>query len=105
MNVGNEEIKKFYDDHKSELSRPEAVKISEILISTDQAGDDPEKLAAVKAKADDLVKQLRAGASFEDLAKKESQDPSGPQGDNFGVFKLAKWAMQLEDLTLDMQMG
>jgi len=105
MNVSNEEIKKFYEDHKSELSRPEAVKISEILISTDQAGDDQEKLAAVKTKADDLVKQLRAGASFEDLAKKESQDPSGTQGGDLGVFERGKLAKQLEDLTFGMKKG
>ena len=59
MNVGSDEIKKFYEDHKSELARPEAVKISEILISTDPAGDDQQKLDALKAKAEDLVKQIR----------------------------------------------
>lgn len=105
MNVSNDEIKKFYDDHKSELSRPEAVKLSEILLSTDQAGDDQEKLAAVKAKAEDLVKQLRAGASFEDIAKKESQDPSGAQGGDLGVFERGKLAKQLEDLTFGMKKG
>jgi peptidyl-prolyl cis-trans isomerase SurA len=105
MNVSSDEVKKFYEEHKSELARPEAVKISEILISTDQAGDDQQKIDALKAKAEDLVKQIRGGASFEDLAKKESQDPSGAQGGDLGVFERGKLAKQLEDMTFAMKKG
>jgi peptidyl-prolyl cis-trans isomerase SurA len=105
MNVSSDEVKKFYEEHKSELARPEAVKISEILISTDQAGDDQGKIDALKAKAEDLVKQIRGGASFEDLAKKESQDPSGAQGGDLGVFERGKLAKQLEDMTFAMKKG
>jgi peptidyl-prolyl cis-trans isomerase SurA len=105
MNVSGDEVKKFYEQHKSELARPEAVKLSEILVSTDPAGEDPEKLAAAKTKADDLVKQIRAGANFEDLAKKESQDPSAAQGGDLGVFERGKLAKQLEDLTFAMKKG
>lgn len=105
MNVNNDEIKKFYEDHKSELARPEAVKLSEILVSTDQAGDDQTKIDALKAKADDLLKQIRGGANFEDLAKKESQDPSGAQGGDLGLFERGKLAKQLEDLTFGMKKG
>jgi peptidyl-prolyl cis-trans isomerase SurA len=64
ISVSSEEIKKFYEQHKSEMARAEAVRLSEILISTDEAGSDEQKLAAAKAKADDLLKQIRAGASF-----------------------------------------
>jgi peptidyl-prolyl cis-trans isomerase SurA len=105
MNVSGDEIKKFYEQHKSELARPESVKLSEILVSTDQAGEDPEKLAAAKAKADDLLKQIRAGANFEELAKKESQDASAPQGGDLGVFERGKLAKQLEDQTFAMKKG
>jgi peptidyl-prolyl cis-trans isomerase SurA len=105
MNVGSDEVKKFYEEHKSELARPEAVKISEILISTDPAGDDQQKIDALKAKAEDLVKQIRAGASFEDLAKKESQDPSAAQGGDLGMFERGKLAKQLEDMTFAMNKG
>jgi len=81
------------------------VTLSEILISTDQAGDDPQKLDAAKAKAEDILKQVRAGTSFEELAKKESQDPSGAQGGDLGVFERGKLAKQLEDLTFGMKKG
>jgi len=51
------------------------------------------------------LKQVRAGASFEELAKKESQDPSGAQGGDLGVFERGKLAKQLEDQTFGMKKG
>lgn len=105
INVSNQEMRKFYDLHKGELAQPEQIQLSEILISTDQAGDDAQKLAAAKAKAEDLLKQVRGGADFADLAKKESQDPSGAQGGDLGMFPRGKLAKQLEDVTFAMKKG
>lgn len=105
INVGREEERKFYDQHKPEMSHGEGIRLSEILISTDDAGDDQQKLDADKAKADDLLKQIKAGASFDDLAKKYSQDPSGTQGGDLGYFERGKLAKQLEDLTFAMKKG
>jgi peptidyl-prolyl cis-trans isomerase SurA len=81
------------------MERPEAVKLSEILVSTEQAGDDPQKLAAAEAKANDLLKQIRAGASFADIAKKQSQGLSAAEGGELGYFERGKLAKQLEDVT------
>jgi peptidyl-prolyl cis-trans isomerase SurA len=103
INVTKEEQQKFYDEHKPDLERPEQVKLSEILVSTEQAGDDQEKITAAKTKADDLLKQIKAGGSFDDIAKKESQGPSAAQGGDLGYFKRGTLAKQLEDLTFGMQ--
>src|SRR5215510_1607598 len=72
MTISKEEEQKFYDEHKSELERPEQIKLSEILISTekkDGSGNDADLLAAAEAKAKDLLEQIHKGASFEDVAK------------------------------------
>jgi peptidyl-prolyl cis-trans isomerase SurA len=103
LNISKDDEHAFYDQHKSELARPEQVKLSEILISTEQSGDDPEKIAAAQAKADDLLKQIKAGANFEEVAKKESQGPSAAQGGDLGLFERGKLAKQLEDLTFGMK--
>jgi peptidyl-prolyl cis-trans isomerase SurA len=103
INLTTEEERKFYEKHKAELAHPEAVRLSEILISTDQAGADEQKLAAAKAKAEEILKRIRAGASFADLAKKESSDPSGAQGGDLGYFERGKLAKQLEDVTFAMK--
>ena len=103
INIGKDDEHLFYDQHKSELARPEQVKLSEILVSTEQSGDDQAKIAAAQAKAEDLLKQIKAGASFEDIAKKDSQGPSAAQGGDLGLFERGKLAKQLEDLTFGMK--
>jgi peptidyl-prolyl cis-trans isomerase SurA len=95
INVSNQELRKFYDLHKQDFAQAEQIQLSEILVSTDQAGEDEQKLAAAKAKA----------ADFSDLAKKESQDPSGAQGGDLGLFPRGKLAKQLEDVTFAMKKG
>jgi len=45
INVSNPDIRKFYDQHKADMAQPELVRLSEILVSTDTAGDDEQKLA------------------------------------------------------------
>jgi peptidyl-prolyl cis-trans isomerase SurA len=62
-------------------------------------------LAAAEAKANDLLKQIRAGASFEDVAKKNSEGPSASQGGDLGVFKRGSLAKELEDKTFAMKSG
>jgi peptidyl-prolyl cis-trans isomerase SurA len=62
-------------------------------------------LAAAEAKAAEVLKQIRAGASFEDVAKKYSDGPSAAQGGDLGVFKRGALAKELEDRTFAMKAG
>ncbi|PYX77621.1 MAG: hypothetical protein DMG72_00875 [Acidobacteria bacterium] len=119
MSITKEEEQKFYDEHKEELQQPEQIKLSEILISTQKAAtpaseksanqapisDDPQQLAAAEAKAQNLLAQIRKGASFEDIAKKNSDGPSAAQGGDLGYFKRGTLAKELEDKTFAMKPG
>jgi peptidyl-prolyl cis-trans isomerase SurA len=105
VNISKEEEQRFYQQHKPELAHNESVRLSEILISTDQAGDDQQKLDAAKAKAEEVLKQVRAGGDFAEIAKKQSQDASAAQGGDLGEFERGKLAKQLEDLTFGMKKG
>ncbi len=67
--------------------------------------EDAAALAAAEAKANDLLKQIRAGASFEDVAKKYSDGPSAAQGGDLGAFKRGSLAKELEDKTFAMKAG
>jgi peptidyl-prolyl cis-trans isomerase SurA len=62
-------------------------------------------LAAAEAKANDLLKQIRSGSSFEDVAKKNSDGPSAAQGGDLGTFKRGSLAKELEDRTFAMKAG
>lgn len=70
------QIRQRYEATKeSDFKRPEQAHILHILIKVNP-GAPPAEDAAAKAKAESIVKQLRAGADFAKLAKENSQDPS-----------------------------
>ena len=107
--INKDEEQKFYADHKSELERPETIRLSEILISTDPKPNDStdadHRLQAAQAKAVDLLAQIHNGAKFEDVAKKNSDGPTAAQGGDLGEFKRGALAKQLEDKTFTMKPG
>ena len=69
-----QEIQAYFNAHKAEYSTPEQARSRHILIKV-APGADAKTDAAAKAKAEDILKQLKGGANFADLAKKNSDDP------------------------------
>src|ERR1700724_1674616 len=67
--------------------------------------DEAAALAAAQAKTNDLLEQIRKGASFEDIAKKYSDGPTAAQGGDLGLFKRGALAKELEDKTFAMKAG
>jgi peptidyl-prolyl cis-trans isomerase SurA len=68
LGFSSAEIKKYFDTHPDKFRKPETVKLSEIYLST--TGKDE---AAVKAKALEIIAQVRAGADFGALAAANSE--------------------------------
>jgi peptidyl-prolyl cis-trans isomerase SurA len=104
IKLTEEEGKVYYEAHKKELERPETIHLSEILVSV-KSDATPEEVAAAEAKANDLLKQIRGGSKFEDVAKKDSQGPTAAQGGDLGEFKRGTLAKELDDRTFAMKVG
>jgi peptidyl-prolyl cis-trans isomerase D len=85
------ELQAYYDLHRDEYRVPEQVNVRQILIKTPLPGADgkvdQKGVDEARKKADDVLKQLKAGAKFEDLAKKYSEDPSSKDGGSVGWIK------------------
>ena len=95
----------YYDQHKQEYAQPEQVRLSEILIATPEDSTDAQ-IAQAKAKADDVVAKLKAGASFEEMAKQLSSGQTASTGGDLGEFKRgALGSSALEDPVFALQAG
>jgi peptidyl-prolyl cis-trans isomerase D len=89
--VSQQDLQAYYDQHRDEFRVPEQVNVRQILIKTPLPGPDgkvdQKGIDEARKKADDALKQLKAGAKFEDLAKKYSEDPSSKNGGSVGWIK------------------
>ena len=95
MEVSDAQLRQAYSASMDNFRMPERVKVRHILLMT-QGKSDAEKKQAL-AKAQDLLKQLRAGADFADLAKKNSQDPgSGQNGGDLGFIVRGQTVPEFE---------
>jgi peptidyl-prolyl cis-trans isomerase SurA len=110
LSVNKDEEQKFYDDHKSEWQHSEQIRLSELLVSPQKpqspgGGNEDQQVAAAQAKAEDLLAQIRKGASFEDLAKKNSDGPTAAEGGDLGYFQRGTLDKGMEDKTFAMKPG
>jgi len=71
--VSDAQVQRAYEANKEHYRTPDRVKTRHILLMT--TGKSPEEEAKIKAKAEDLLKQVKAGGNFAELAKKNSEDP------------------------------
>lgn len=81
------DLQRLYNENKDSYRTPESVNIRHILLKTTDMN--PQQEAAVKAKAEGLLKQIRGGADFAELAKKYSEDPGSASkgGEYDGVVR------------------
>jgi peptidyl-prolyl cis-trans isomerase D len=87
--VSDADVQAYYNAHKDQYEVKEQVKTRHILIAV-PAGADAKTDAAAKAKAEDLLKQIKAGGNFADLASKNSDDPgSKTQGGELPMIPTA----------------
>jgi len=120
LNMNKDEEQKFYNEHKVELEHPEDVRLSEILIAPKPPVKAPgldgkpqppteaetqASLAAAQAKANELLDQIRKGANFADVAKKNSDGPSAKEGGDLSYFNRGTLAKELEDKVFALKAG
>ncbi len=83
--VTDADVQAYYSKHQDEYNVAEQIKTRHILIAVAK-GADAKTDAAGKAKAEDVLKQIKSGGNFADLAKKYSDDPgSKDQGGELGL--------------------
>lgn len=95
ITVSDAQMRAAYSASMDNFRVPERVKVRHILFMT-QGKSDADKKAQL-AKAQDVLKQLRAGADFAELAKKHSEDPGTAQkGGDLGFIVRGQTVPEFE---------
>ena len=108
--VTAQDLQAYYDQHRDDYRLPEQVKVSHILIKTPlPAADgkvDDKAVEAARVKAEDVLKQVKAGGDFAKLAEKYSDDPgSAKNGGSLGLVGRGRTVPEFEKAAFSLPKG
>ncbi|WP_430883726.1 peptidylprolyl isomerase [Fusibacter sp. JL216-2] len=92
VNVSEEEVEAYYNENKSEFTKPAQAKASHILVDTEE-------------QAKEIKAEIEGGLSFEEAAGKYSKCPSNAKGGDLGFFGQGQMVPEFETAVFDMEVG
>ncbi len=108
--VTDQDLQAYYDQHREEFRVPEQVKVSHILIKTPlpEPGkqEDAKAVADARTKAENVLKEVKAGGDFAKLAEKYSDDPgSAKVGGELGWIGRGRTVPEFEKAAFSLNKG
>ncbi|MBN1503966.1 MAG: peptidylprolyl isomerase [Candidatus Eisenbacteria bacterium] len=103
IKVTDKEVDDFYKERKEELpKRPPEITLAQIVIlpEVDSLVD-----ASTRARAEDILKAIKSGESFEDLARNHSDDDSAERGGDVGTFRKGEFEESFEKAAFALEPG
>jgi peptidyl-prolyl cis-trans isomerase D len=95
------DVQRYYNDNIQQYQTPEQIRASHILLETAGKND-----ADVKKRAEEILKQVKSGADFAELAKKVSEDEgSKANGGDLDYFGRGRMVPEFEQAAFSMQPG
>lgn len=110
VQVTPEELQRYYNQHADDFRVPEEVRVRHILVKTPAPGADgkvdPKAVETARAKAEDVLKKIKSGGNFADLAKKSSDDPgSATKGGELGWIGRGRTVPEFEKAAFSLKPG
>jgi peptidyl-prolyl cis-trans isomerase C len=103
--VKPEQVTDFYTKNPDQFKQGESVRASHILISVPKDADAATK-AQARAKAEQVLKDVKAGGDFAALAKQHSADPgSAANGGDLGFFQQGQMVGPFNDVAFGLAPG
>ncbi len=103
INIGRDEVEKYYNEHKKDYVRPEQVALREMFVSTE--GKKEADIPELQKKAKGLLDRVKNGEDFGELAKRFSDGSTAKSGGFLGLFKRGELSKELEDTAFKMKKG
>jgi peptidyl-prolyl cis-trans isomerase D len=109
VQVTQDDLSAYYDQHRDEYRVPEQANVRHILIKTPPPGADgkvdQKAEDAARTKAEDVLKQVKAGGDFAALAKKYSEDTTAKEGGSLGWIGRGKTVPEFEKVAFSLPKG
>lgn len=108
INITEEDAKKHYDENPTQFEVQEQVRASHILIkpdTTDSDADPNQAKAKAREKTEDLLRQIKDGADFAELARANSTCPSAAQGGDLDFFTKGRMVPPFEKAAFALEVG
>jgi peptidyl-prolyl cis-trans isomerase D len=105
LNPADADLQKMYNQNQAQYHKPETANVRHILFMTQ--GKPPADEPKIKAQAEDVLKQLKAGTvKFEDMVKKYSEDPgSKDKGGAYPGVQHGQMAPEFDEATFKQKPG
>ncbi|HSU16233.1 peptidylprolyl isomerase [Longimicrobium sp.] len=101
--VTDAEIQQYFEQQRGSLGqRPATLSFQQAVVKP-VAGDSADATARRKAEA--ILAELRRGGDFEAIARRDSQDPSAPQGGMLGWFHAGQMVREFEQMAFALRPG
>lgn len=105
VGVSADQVAKFHKENPDKFKQPDSVRASHILLTFPENADVAAK-AKVKAEAEQVLKDVKAGRDFAALAKQKSQDPgSAVNGGDLGFFQRGQMVGPFNDAAFSLAVG
>ena len=102
--VTEKDIREYYEEHTEDYRGTQKYHLRTILIRVPPfAGADQEKAALEQVES--IVKDLKTGAAFDELAKQYSQDGTAESGGDLGLFTLDELSAEFQETVKQMAEG
>ena len=101
VSVSEDELKKYYEEKKDDYKTKEQVSAAHILIRVKESDDDK----AALEKAESILKDIKGGKDFSELAKENSDCPSGTKGGELGYFSRGQMVPEFEETAFKLKVG
>ena len=102
VSVPPADVERTYNDNAEQYSTPEQIRASHILLKTEGGQED----TAVKARAEEVLEQAKAGADFSELARKFSEDEaSATNGGDLDYFGRGRMVPEFDQAAFALEAG
>lgn len=95
------EIEGYYKEHSEEVKSPSAVHLRSLMLRFDKQNDE----ATARQKADDIIRLIKEGRDFGELAKLYSQGLKAEEGGDLGFVEKGQMREDFDEVIFNMKEG